>query len=95
VSGYGDLLKAWDEKTLKGWTWADELMTVVAGRDPATAVATVAKEILSLAPLMGGFYAQIVAEIPGLLTDFTDFLDDHWAKVGLERLNKKLGRYVQ
>ena len=50
-------------------------------------------DVLSYAPVIGGFYAKIVAEIPSKARHWTEFMDDYWARYGLTGDDRKGGWY--
>jgi hypothetical protein len=49
--------------------------------------------VLSFAPVIGGFYGKIVAEIPDMARHWTEFMDGYWAARGTTRYSKAAGWY--
>jgi hypothetical protein len=94
LAKYGDQLLEWNGKILKVHGLASKFMTAAASNQPVPELLLAGLgEVLSYAPMIGGFYGKIVAEIPGMARHWTEFMDDYWARRGTTRYDKNAGWY--
>lgn len=94
LSKYGDTLLEWDGRILKVHGLASKLMVAAASNQPVPELLLVGLgEVVSYAPLIGGFYGKIVEEIPAMARHWTEFMDDYWARRGTTRYDKSAGWY--
>jgi hypothetical protein len=94
LSKYGDQLLEWNGRLLKAYGWADKFMLAATSKQPVPELLLAGlSEILNYAPVIGGFYGRIVAEIPALAKHWTEFMDDYWARRGTTRYDKAAGWY--
>jgi hypothetical protein len=92
LSECGERLLKWDERILKLHQYGTRLMDVAASNQPGTEGLFQALElVVSYAPMIGGFYGKIVAEIPDMARNWTQFMDVYWAKRGTTRYSKSAG----
>jgi hypothetical protein len=88
----GETVLEWDEKIAKVHGYGSKLMKIGASRQPLdTAIITVLTEVLNYAPVIGGFYGRIVAEIPGFARHMEEFADSYWARRGGETYRRSQG----
>ena len=82
----------WDEKIAKVHGYASKLMTIGASNQPLDDFLIIGlTEVLNYAPVIGGFYGKIVAEIPGFARHMEEFADDYWARRGGETYRRSKG----
>src|ERR1017187_5635375 len=94
LSHAGEVLLKWDESIDKVYEVATNIMTVAASNNPKRdAICLALSKVLSYAPMIGGFYGQIVAEIPSMAEHWTEFMDSYWARRGTTRYSKEAGWY--
>jgi hypothetical protein len=88
----GETVLEWDEKIAKVHGYASKLMTIGASNRPLDDFIFIGlTEVLSYAPVLGGFYGRIVAEIPGFAKHMEEFADSYWARSGGETYRKSKG----
>lgn len=94
LSEFGDNLLEWNGKVLKAHGLASKFMIAAASNQPVPELLIAGlSEVLNYAPVIGGFYGKIVAEIPGMAKHWTEFMDDYWARRGTKRYAKEAGWY--
>jgi len=88
----GDTVLEWDEKIGKAYGYASKLMKVATSNQPLEDGLFMAlTEVLNYAPVLGGFYGRIVAEIPGMAQHFEEFADSYWARYGMQTYRRSQG----
>lgn len=94
LNKYGDRLLEWNGRILKVHGLANKFMIAAASNDPVPELLLAGlSEVVSYAPMMGGFYGKIIEEIPGMARHWTEFMDDYWARRGTTRYSKSAGWY--
>jgi hypothetical protein len=94
LAKYGDTLLEWNGKILKAHGLATKLMTAAASNQPVPELLLVGlSEVVSYAPMIGGFYGKIIMEIPDMARHWTEFMDSYWARSGGTRYDKGAGWY--
>lgn len=94
LSKYGDNLLEWNGSILKVYGYADKFMRAAASNQPVSELLLAGlSEVLTYAPMIGGFYGRIVSEIPDMARHWTEFMDDYWARRGTTRYSKQAGWY--
>jgi hypothetical protein len=88
----GETVLEWDEKIAKVHGYAGKLMTIGASNRPLDDFIIIGlTEVLNYAPVIGGFYGKIVAEIPGFARQMEEFADSYWARSGGETYRRSQG----
>jgi hypothetical protein len=88
----GETVLEWDEKIAKVHGYAGKLMTIGASNRPLDDFIIIGlTEVLNYAPVIGGFYGKIVAEIPGFARHMEEFADSYWARSGGETYRRSQG----
>jgi len=88
----GETVLEWDEKIAKVHGYASKLMTIGASNQPLDDFLIIGlTEVLNYAPVIGGFYGRIVAEIPGFARHMEEFANNYWARTGGETYRRSIG----
>lgn len=89
----GETLLEWNEKIAKVHGYGTKLMTIGASNQPLDDFIIIGlTEVLNYAPVIGGFYGKIVAEIPGFAAHMEEFADSYWARSGGETYRRSIGQ---
>jgi hypothetical protein len=87
-----DSLFEWEERFSKIYGCMSQIMKINTS-DPASAVLFGALvKVLEHVPVLGSFYGQIVAEIPGMAEHWESFSEDYWAKYGMQTFRRSKNR---
>jgi hypothetical protein len=88
----GETVLQWDGKIAKVHGYATRLMKIATSNQPLDdALFAGLTEVLNYAPVLGGFYGRIVAEIPGMAQHWEEFCDDYWARYGMQTYRRSKG----
>jgi len=88
-----DSLFEWEERFSKIYSYMSQITTIATSSDPASAVLFAALgKVLEYVPVLGSFYGQIVAEIPGMAEHWESFCEDYWARYGMQTFRRSMNR---